>query len=331
MEVCGSHTEAIGKFGLRSILNHNLNLISGPGCPVCVTHSCYIDYAYYLSLNENIIIATYGDMIRVPGSKPSITLEKAKALGGDIKIVYSSIDALSLAVNNPHRKILFLGIGFETTAPHTAIAIKEAKVNNIKNFYVLSLHKSVEPVMKCLLKDRNLNIQGFLCPGHVAAITGEKGFYFLKDYNCPGVITGFKVENIIVGIWTLLNMIKEKSIGVENAYKSLVSRNGNVLALDALDEVFYKGNDYWRGIGVIDHSGFKIKDEYEKYNIESIYPLKIKDFEENSICQCGEVLKGIIKPKECRLFKKVCTPENPIGPCMVSVEGSCAAYYKYYL
>lgn len=330
MEVCGTHTEAIGRFGLRSILNDNLNLISGPGCPVCVTHSGYIDYAYDLAINENITIATYGDMIRVPGSKSSITLEKAKALGGDVRIVYSSIDALNLAVNDPNSRVLFLGIGFETTAPHTAVAIKEAKNNNINNFYVLSMHKSVEPVMKSLLMDRNLNIQGFLCPGHVAAIIGEKGFHFLDNYNCPGVITGFKIDDIIIGLWKLLKMVKERNIGVENAYKSLVSKDGNIMALDIIDEVFCKEKDYWRGIGVIENSGFKIKDDYEQYNIENIYPLKIKDFQENTICQCGEVLKGIIKPKECKLFKKICTPENPIGPCMVSVEGSCAAYYKYY-
>ncbi|PRR78720.1 Hydrogenase isoenzymes formation protein HypD [Clostridium liquoris] len=330
MEVCGTHTEAIGRFGLRSILNDNFNLISGPGCPVCVTHSSYIDYVYNLALNENIIIATYGDMIRVPGSTPSISLEKAKALGGDIRIVYSSIDAVSLAIDNPQSKVLFLGIGFETTAPHTAVAIKEAKYNNIKNFYVLSMHKSVEPVMKSLLRDKELNIQGFLCPGHVAAIIGEKGFYFLRDFNCPGVITGFKIEDIVVGLWKLLKMIKERDIGVENAYKSIVSKDGNIVALKVIEEVFYKKKDYWRGIGAIDSSGFKIRDEYGKYNIENIYPLEINKFEENSMCQCGKVLKGIIKPEQCNLFKEVCTPENPIGPCMVSVEGSCAAYYKYY-
>ncbi|WP_278320927.1 hydrogenase formation protein HypD [Clostridium tetanomorphum] len=328
MEVCGTHTEAISKFGIRSLLNSNINLISGPGCPVCVTHNQYIDYIYNLALHENITVATYGDMIRVPGSKLNISLEKAKALGADIRIVYSSIDALNLAIKNPHKRILFLGIGFETTTPHTAVAIKEAKDKKVNNFYVLSLHKSVEPVMRSLLEDRQLNIQGFLCPGHVGVIIGENGFKFLKHYKCAGVIAGFNMDEIILALFHIVKMIKEEKIELKNFYTSVVSKEGNTMALRTIEEVFCKKEDYWRGIGIINDSGFKIKHKYKQYDIENIYPFEYK-FNEHNICQCGEILKGIKKPTECKLFKKICTPENPIGPCMVSVEGSCASYYKY--
>ena len=330
MEVCGTHTAAISKFGLRSLLNSNINLISGPGCPVCVTPDMYIDYIYNLSLKKDIIIATYGDMIRVPGSNPKRTLEYAMAEGAEVKMVYSSIDALEIARNNPNKKVVFLGIGFETTSPHTAVALKEACQNGINNFYVLSMHKRVEPVMRALLEDKELKIDGFLCPGHVAAITGVKGFEFLGEYKCCGVIAGFELDEIVNAIYTLIKNIKNNDFRLYNCYESLVKYDGNLKAVSIIDDVFEAKDDYWRGMGKISGSGLKIKKEFRDHDIETLYPLdKNAVHSSNSGCQCGDVLKGKIKPFECRLFKKVCTPENPVGPCMVSAEGSCAAYYKY--
>lgn len=329
MEVCGTHTMAISRFGIRDILKENMNLISGPGCPVCVTPDCYIDYIYELSLKKDVIITTYGDMIRVPGSFPYINLEKAKAKGANVKMVYSSIDALNIAQNNPDKKVVFMGIGFETTTPATAAAVIEAKEINIKNFYVLSVHKIVEPVMRLLLEDKEVKIDGFLCPGHVAVITGEKGFEFLNEYTCPGVITGFELNEIVDALYILSKQIENKNGGVINAYGRLVRYQGNIAAVNLINKVFETSDDIWRGMGVIKNSGLKLKGEYSDFDIEKIYPVNYKTNEERNGCMCGEVLKGKISPIKCPLFKKVCCPENPVGPCMVSSEGSCAAYYRY--
>lgn len=329
MEVCGTHTMAISKFGLRNVFNKNINLISGPGCPVCVTPDIYLDYIYELALKEDVIIATYGDMIRVPGSLPYITLENAKAKGANVKMVYSSIDALELAIKNPNKKIVFLGIGFETTAPATAIAVKEAINKNIENFYALSLHKLVEPVMRLLLQDDTLKIDGFLCPGHVAVVVGEDGFEFLEEYKCPGTIAGFELDEVVDGVYDLIESIENHDYKIKNSYKKLVRKNGNIAALNIIKDTFEVKDDYWRGMGLVKNSGLRLKDEFSRHDIEKIYPIEIKENKKNSGCQCGEVLKGKIRPDQCALFYKVCTPENPIGPCMVSGEGSCAAYYKY--
>lgn len=331
MEVCGTHTRAISKFGIRSILSPNINLISGPGCPVCVTDSYYIDYAYKLALDTKNIIATYGDMMRVPGSNPSISLEKAKAFGGEVKMVYSSMDAVEIAIKNSNKRVIFLGIGFETTAPATAIAIKEAKKRDINNFYVLSMHKIMEPIMKTLLEDKESKIDGFLCPGHVATIIGEKGFRFIEDYNCAGVIAGFELQEIIEALYYSIKSLKEKRYNIVNCYKSLVSYEGNNLAKSIMEEVFEIEGDYWRGIGKVENSGLKLREEFKSFNIEAIYPMENNDLPRkiNKGCSCGEVIKGTLKPKECKLFKSVCNPSNPVGPCMVSSEGSCAAYFKY--
>lgn len=329
MEVCGTHTAAIGKSGIRNMLGENINLISGPGCPVCVTPDVYIDYMWKLSQLENIIIATYGDMIRVPGSKPNLTLENARANGADVRIVYSSIDAVKIASDNKNKMVVFIGIGFETTAPHTAAAVIESQRLNLKNFYVLSLHKKVEPVMRLLLEDESVKIDGFLCPGHVAAIIGEKGFDFLDKYTCPGVITGFEPFEIVNAIYILTNMISLGRGGVENCYERLVKRDGNLSAVRMIDQVFQESDDIWRGMGTIKSSGLKLRDSFKENDIEKLYPIDYTKVDTNKLCHCGEVLRGKIKPHECNMFAKVCTPENPVGPCMVSSEGSCAAYYKY--
>ncbi|HEY5562901.1 MAG TPA: hydrogenase formation protein HypD [Clostridiaceae bacterium] len=329
MEVCGTHTVAISKFGIRNILSKNINLISGPGCPVCVTPNIYLDYIYDLSLKENVIIVTYGDMIRVPGSKPSITLEKAKAKGAKVRIVYSSIDALEIAKKNNDKKVVFLGIGFETTTPASAVLIKEAARQNIKNIYILSLHKLVEPVMRAILEDKTMHIDGFLCPGHVALVTGEKGFDFLEEYDCTGVIAGFELEEIVEALYQLLINIKSENNILSNCYKKLIKREGNKYSQELIKEVFDIKDDYWRGLGLVPNSGYRIKSIYKAYDIEELFPINFKEANKANGCECGEVLKGKIKPNECKLFKVSCNPENPIGPCMVSSEGSCATYYKY--
>jgi hydrogenase expression/formation protein HypD len=330
MEVCGTHTMAIGKHGLRYLLNENINLISGPGCPVCVTPNLYIDYIFRLSLEKDIIIATYGDMIRVPGSRPEYTLENARAQGATIKMVYSSMDALKVAEQNQNKMVVFLGIGFETTAPATAIALKEAINKKIKNFYILSLHKLVEPVMKVLLSDEELTVDGFICPGHVAVIIGENGFKFLEGYKCSSVIAGFEPEEIIDGIYHLVKNINDNNYKVINAYNSIVRTEGNIAAQEVIKEVFEVKDDIWRGIGEIQKSGLKLKKDYIEHDIETIYPISRYNLsEKTTACQCGDVLKGKIKPVKCKLFRTKCTPENPIGPCMVSGEGSCSAYYRY--
>lgn len=329
MEVCGTHTMAISKFGLRNLLKDKVNMVSGPGCPVCVTPDLYLDYVYDLSLKPDIIIATYGDMIRVPGSEPHRTLENAKAKGARVQMVYSSMDAVTLAEENQDKNIVFLGIGFETTTPATATAVMEAKNLGLNNFYVLSMHKIVEPVMRLLLEDKTLKLDGFLCPGHVAVILGEDGFKFLEEYKCPGVITGFQMEEIVNGIYTLANCIENGDYKVKNEYKSLVRKQGNIAAKNIIDMVFEEKDDYWRGMGLIPKSGLRLKSDYRDFDIEQLYPIDFSIKRENKACSCGDVLKGKIKPDECRLFGKVCNPDNPVGPCMVSSEGSCAAYYKY--
>ena len=330
MEVCGTHTHAIGKFALRQLLNENINLISGPGCPVCVTPDIYIDYIYGLSLKKEIIIATYGDMIRVPGSTPDKTLEKAKALGAIVKIIYSSIDALEIAEKNPDKLVVFLGIGFETTTPATAIAILEAQKRSLGNFYVLSAHKIVEPVMRLLLEDEELNLDGFLIPGHVAAIIGETGFKFMEEYNCTGVVAGFSLEEIVEALHKLVININVKNNKIFNCYENLVKKEGNITAVNLINRVFNKKNDFWRGMGLIENSGYKIRQEYHAFDIENLYPMDIETHSKKNGCRCGEVLKGKIKPTQCPLFKGKCTPDYPVGPCMVSSEGTCAAYFRYH-
>lgn len=329
MEVCGTHTNAISRFGIRNLFNDNINLISGPGCPVCVTPDAYIDYIYNLSMKEDIIVATYGDMIRVPGSSPGTTMENARAKGADIRIVYSSIDALKIAESNRDKKVVFIGIGFETTAPHSAIAVLESERLKLNNFFLLSLHKKVEPVMRSILEDKTVKVDGFLCPGHVAAIIGEEGFKFLEDYKCAGAIAGFEAQDIIEGIKSIVSDMVRKEFTLKNCYKSLVKKEGNKTAQYLIENIFETRDDIWRGMGTIPQSGFKLKSHYSGHNIEEVYPLILEEKNTNSICKCGDVLKGKIKPPDCELFDKACSPENPIGPCMVSSEGSCAAYYRY--
>ena len=334
MEVCGTHTNIIGKLGLRSFLGDKVKLISGPGCPVCVTPSKFIDYIYYLAINNKVSIITYGDMLRVPGSNPNINLLNAKALGADVNMVYSSVDSIKIAKENTDKEYVFLAIGFETTIASTCILLNEINNAKITNLKILSLHKKVEPVVRKLIHDKDIKIDGFLCPGNVAVVIGEKGFEYIKEENMIGVITGFSDDEIIKAIIQLINNSNSKKGILINEYKTFVSYEGNILAKEIIDLYFKEDRALWRGLGEINLSGYVLKDEFSKYDILKKYPLEevlsqSKVEKVKYVCRCGDILKGKITPKECELFREVCTPDFPIGPCMVSSEGTCGTYYKY--
>ena len=327
MEVCGTHTVAIFRNGIRKILAPNINLISGPGCPVCVTPISYIDEIIALSREEGFIITTFGDMMRVPGS--TSTLEKEKTDGADIRIVYSTLDALQIACNNPSKKVIFMGVGFETTSPTIASTVLKAQKEKIKNFSVLSVAKIMPPAMKALLEGKEVNIDGFICPGHVSAIIGSKPYTFVTtQYKVPCVICGFEPLDILQSIYMLVKQIEGGRAEVEIQYKRVVKPEGNKIALNKINEVFKVVNSDWRGIGNIFLSGLEIKYKYRQFNARK-FEVEIEETKEPKGCRCGEVLRGVIIPPECPLFKKICTPEDPKGACMVSTEGTCAAYYKY--
>lgn len=329
MEVCGTHTMAIFRYGIRYILPPNINLISGPGCPVCVTPQSYIDTALTLSEKGDVIIATFGDMMKVPGKKGSLSVKKAE--GADIRIVYSPMDCLQMASQNPLKKIVFLSVGFETTAPMAAITIMEAKKSNITNLFFFTAHKIVPPAMEALVQDEDLKIDGFLLPGHVCAITGTKPYQFLSsDYKIPGVVTGFEPIDILQGLNTLVSLIDKRNYRIENEYKRIVKTEGNPIALEYINSVFNIVDSSWRGIGIICESGLEFNSKYEDFDALKHFKINYEEYDGSPGCKCGEILKGKIKPTDCPLFKKLCTPENPIGSCMVSSEGTCAAYYRYH-
>lgn len=328
MEVCGGHTMAIRRFGIPSLLPDNIKLISGPGCPVCVSGIGFIDKAIECTKIKDVIIATFGDLIRVPGSSSS--LEKEKSMGADIRIVYSALEALDIAKSNKNKKVVFLGIGFETTAPGSAVAIQIAYNENISNFYLLSAHKIMPPVMEALLNDK-VKIDGFICPGHVSTITGSKIYDFIpKKYKIACVVTGFEPTDIMQSIFMLAKQINNKDQKVEIQYSRTVTTQGNTKAQEIMNEVFEAQNDLWRGIGEIPKSGLKLKGKYKDFDAEQAFDLRVESVNENPNCICGDILRGLKKPTDCKLFTKVCSPENPIGACMVSSEGACHAYYKYY-
>ncbi|MBW9172172.1 hydrogenase formation protein HypD [Clostridium estertheticum] len=329
MEVCGTHTMAIFRYGIRDVLPPNINLISGPGCPVCVTPQSYIDAVLTLCTKKDVIIATFGDMMRVPGKEGSLNKKKEK--GFDIRIVYSPMDCLAMASQNPSKKIVFLSVGFETTAPMTSLTVIEAKKNNIKNLFFATAHKIVPPVMKILVQDKELNIDGFLLPGHICAIIGTKPYEFLsEDYNIPGVVTGFEPLDILQGLNTLVNLISKKNYRIMNEYKRVVKTGGNPYALEYLNKTFNIVDSSWRGIGRIHASGMEFNSKYDDFDAFKHFEIEYEDYDGSPGCKCGEILKGKIKPNDCPLFKKICSPENPVGSCMVSSEGTCAAYYRYH-
>jgi len=324
MEVCGTHSVSIHKNGIHKLLPENVKLVSGPGCPVCVTPEFYINEAIYLA-RKGYIIATFGDMIKVPGTSSS--LEKERAEGADIRVVFSPLDALEIAKQTKNQ-IVFLSVGFETTVPGIAITAMEALKENINNFKLLTGNKIIPPAMKILI-DSGSQINGFILPGHVSTVLGKKGYMFLDKYKIPGVIAGFESLDIISSIIILLKMIKQKRNFIINNYKRAVQDNGNPQSLSLIDKVFKKEDSEWRGLGIISKSGLNLNEEYRELNIRDKINIKAEKEEHNPLCRCGDVLKGVIDPPECTLFKRKCTPDNPLGPCMVSSEGSCSAWYKY--
>lgn len=329
MEVCGTHTVAIFKQGIKRLLPDSLRLLSGPGCPVCVTPNRDIDTAVLLSTQKDVVLTTFGDMIKVPGTTGS--LEKQRAEGGDIRVVYSVLDALEIAKKNPSKKVVFLGVGFETTSPSIASTIHLAGQEGIDNFWVYSCHKLIPPAMQALLEAGEAKIDGFICPGHVSTIIGSIPYEFIPlKFGVPCVITGFESLDILQGIYMLLKQIRDGKSLVEIQYRRCVRPEGNQRAISGLYEVFEAADSEWRGIGLIPGSGLRIKEEYSSFDASlhfELPPLKVS--QEKSGCICGQILRGISTPLDCLLFRKKCTPENPIGPCMVSSEGTCAAYYNY--
>ena len=330
MEVCGTHTMAIAKSGIRSMLPEKVKLLSGPGCPVCVTPPQVIDAVLELAMGPEITIATYGDMVRVPGSRPGDSLQRRRALGAKLLVVYSPVDAVEYAKENPDREVVFLGVGFETTAPGTAAAVLTAKEEKVKNFSVLSMLKTVEPALRALMKTEDFKVQGFLCPGHVGTVIGEKGFAFLpEEYQMPAVIAGFEPEDILLSVYLLLRQIAEGRPRVENQYKRAVSPKGNVLAQNMIGRCLEPRADLWRGLGRIENSGLGFRAEFSDFDAEKKFSIRYGEETGPSACRCGDVLCGRISPSRCPMFGKRCTPEDPVGPCMVSSEGACAAAYKY--
>ncbi|MBA3061179.1 MAG: hydrogenase formation protein HypD [Nitrospirae bacterium] len=331
MEVCGTHTAAIFRQGIRELLPDGLSFISGPGCPVCVTAVEDIEKAMEISRKENVIFTTFGDMMRVPGIKKN--LSEAKAEGADIRVLYSPIDALKIAAENKDKKIVFFATGFETTSPSVAATLFEAEKRGISNFYIYSVHKLVPPALDALLGSGEVKIDGFILPGHVSTIIGSKPYKFITDkYHKPSVITGFEAGEILQGINMLLEQIAYGRADVEIQYKKVVREEGNPKAVALINEYFEPCDAYWRGIGTIPLSGLKLREKYKHRDINSVIKIEtlfISGPQEPKGCSCGEILKGMKTPDECPLFAGVCTPESPVGACMVSTEGSCAAYYKY--
>ena len=328
MEVCGTHTVAIFRAGIRQLLPKNIELVSGPGCPVCVTADEYIDKAISYAKREDVTITTFGDMLKVPGSTSSLT--EAQGEGADIKIVYSPLDSIEIAKQNPTRKVIFLAVGFETTAPTAAATVLAAKTQGVNNLFMLSAQKLVPPALRMLLSDTEVNVDGFILPGHVAVIIGSNAFNFLaSDYNISGVVTGFEPLEILRSILRLLVMIDSGKAEVVNEYKSVVSDNGNTAAQKVLNQVYEPVDSEWRGIGKIDASGLKMCEEFSGFDIERVEPIQVESVSRKTACRCGDVLRGVINPTMCPLFGKACIPTHAVGPCMVSVEGVCAAWYKY--
>jgi hydrogenase expression/formation protein HypD len=328
MEVCGTHTVAIAKNGLRDIMPSQVRLISGPGCPVCVTANVDIDTAIEFARQPNVTVTTFGDMMKVPGSYSSLSREKAE--GRDVRIVYSPLDALALAEREPDREIVFIGVGFETTVPLIAAAILRAQEAGLKNFSVFSAHKTVPEALRALVNDPEVAIQGLILPGHVSTIIGLEPYRFLaEEYGVPGVITGFEPVDVLQGVWMLMKQLSEGRAEIEIGYGRGVDAEGNVRAREMIDQVFEPTAAEWRGIGVIPNTGLGIRDAYADFDAMRRIPVTPPEPKEVKGCQCGEVLRGVTLPYECKLFARGCTPEHPVGPCMVSSEGSCAAYYRY--
>jgi hydrogenase expression/formation protein HypD len=327
MEVCGGHTMAIRRFGIPSLLPPHIRLLSGPGCPVCVTSRKYIDQAVAYARRKDVIIATYGDLVRVPGSTSSLARERAE--GADIRVVYSTLDAVEMARSNPDKLLVFLGIGFETTTPSSAIAIKEAQKTRTGNFFLFSAHKMMPPAMAALI-DEGIRIDGYIGPGHVTTVAGAEMYRELAEkYRLAIVVSGFEPVDIMQTIYMLVRQIEMDKPGVEVQYRRAVTAKGNPAAKKLVSEVFEPRDDWWRGLGILRESGLGIRSVFAGYDAEKQIEVEVEETVEPKGCICGEVLKGTRLPLECKLFGRVCTPSNPVGACMVSNEGACQAYYRY--
>lgn len=329
MEVCGTHTMAIFRSGIRALLPETITLLSGPGCPVCVTSQQEVDTFIKLTGIKDVIVATFGDLMRVPGTHSS--LQKERAEGKEIRIVYSAFDALDIAQKNPQKEVAFLGVGFETTAPTIAASIVEAEKRKLKNFSVLSAHKLVPPALAALMAADDVKIDGFICPGHVSVIIGTRAYLpVVETYRTPCVVSGFEPADMLQAIYMLVRQIEVEDAKLENAYRRAVTFEGNEKATQIMYQVFEPIDAAWRGIGMIPQSGLKIRKEFDRFDAEKRFDLSVPDSREPKGCACGEILMGLKTPPECPLYKTACTPSCPVGPCMVSTEGTCAAYYKYH-
>ncbi len=328
MEVCGTHTVSLFRSGVKSLLPDNVEMLSGPGCPVCVTSQGYIDVACELACRPDVVVCTYGDMVRVPGRGGS--LESRRSQGARVQVVYSVRDAVRMASEQPEKSFVFLAIGFETTAPATAAGIKEAQSLGLDNFFVMTAHKLVVPAMEILLAGGEIPIDGFLCPGHVSVVIGAEAYRpVVEKYRKPCVVAGFEPPNMLQGILALLKQVELGESRIENVYSVAVGGVGNPVALKLLDDVFVTADTAWRAMGVLPGSGQVLKPEYERYDALKRFGLEIGEDYDPPGCLCGQVIQGKNSPGDCPLFRKKCTPMSPIGPCMVSSEGTCAAWYKY--
>jgi hydrogenase expression/formation protein HypD len=329
MEVCGGHTHSIYKYGVDDLLPANVELVHGPGCPVCVIPMGRVDDAIAMAHEPGVVFTCFGDMMRVPGSHGTLT--DAKAEGADVRMVYSPLDALRIAKQHPERPVVFFAIGFETTAPSTALTLKRAKAEGVENFFCFCNHVTIVPPLRALLESPDLRLDGFIGPGHVSTIVGARPLEFIPaDYGKPVVVSGFEPVDILQSVLMILRQLSEGRCEVENQYKRVVPYEGNLAALRVLGEVFaLRPHFEWRGLGFISQSGLRLSDAYAEFDAERRYTIPNVRIADPKACQCGEVLKGVIKPFECKVFGTACTPERPIGTCMVSSEGACAAYYNY--
>jgi hydrogenase expression/formation protein HypD len=328
MEFCGGHTVTIFKYGIRQVLPKTIEMVSGPGCPVCVTANADLDKAIALAQIPDVTITTFGDMLKVPSSYSS--LQEVKADGADVRMVYSTMDALNLAEENPTKSIIFLGIGFETTAPTIAASILQAKEKGTRNYYVLSMHKLCPPVIRAILDSGDIKLHGLICPGHVSTIIGSHPWEFIaRDYGIPCVVSGFEPIDVLQCVDMLVAQIESGESKVEIAYRRGVRPEGNQQALNLMEQVFEPCPAQWRGMGEVPDSGLKLRKKYQHFDAELAFDIDPGPTYEPKGCICGDILRGVKTPLDCTLFGKACTPEYPVGPCMVSSEGSCSAYYLY--
>jgi hydrogenase expression/formation protein HypD len=330
MEICGTHTVSIFRSGIRSLLPKTISLLSGPGCPVCVTDQREIDAFIELARLDDVIVTTFGDLMRVPGSNSS--LQKESAEGHDIRVVYSTFDALEVAQKNPDKRVVFLGVGFETTAPTIAASIMQAAQMKVKNYSVISAHKLVPPALEALMSLDGVQLDGFLLPGHVSVIIGLNAYKpFFNRYQIPCVAAGFEPADILQAVSKLVEMIEAETPRLDNAYPRAVTEEGNPKAQKILQDIFEPVDACWRGIGMIPLSGLKIRDEFAVHDAVKQFDIRVPEPQIPKGCACGEILTGKKSPPDCKLYQKVCTPTDPVGPCMVSTEGTCAAYYRYHI